>query len=170
MKTNYVKKRVSDTLLTLMKTKNISDISISLLVKRSEIARSSFYRNFLMIDSVVDYLIKNILYKIHDETKLANLDFENYILEFFSKALNYKEQLGVLVMQKFDHKILNEINQITYNSIIALNVLDNYYQPYYFAGASASIFIAWIKARCKDSPEYVAKIFMKCLNGGYMQI
>ena len=45
-KNTYVKKQITAALLTLLKEKNLSDISVSELTSKAEIGRVSFYRNY----------------------------------------------------------------------------------------------------------------------------
>lgn len=61
-KNTYVKKRILDALLDLLKEKPLSDISVSELTSRAEIGRVSFYRNYQNKEDILkeesDRLIK----------------------------------------------------------------------------------------------------------------
>ena len=54
---------------------------------------------------------------------------------------------------------------VTYKSIINLNVLNNRYQPYFFAGASSFVILAWMKNNFEETPEAMTKMFIKSLKG-----
>lgn len=169
MKTNSVKKKVAEALFKLLETKKIESIQISDLVKEANVARSSFYHNFLTINNVLEYSINEIFTKITSSIEIKDTDIHDYIKKVLENTLPYKKELSLIYKRNLIYILINELTKGTIKSIKKLNVYNNYYQPYYYAGASAFIYIAWIKNNFKDSPEKISQIYMECLNGGYLK-
>lgn len=169
MKTNSVKKKVAEALFKLLETKKIESIQISDLVKEANVARSSFYHNFLTINNVLEYSINEIFTKITSSIEIKDGDIRDYIKKVLENTLPYKKELSLIYKRNLIYILINELTKGTIKSIKKLNVYNNYYQPYYYAGASAFIYIAWIKNNFKDSPEKISQIYMECLNGGYLK-
>lgn len=169
MKTNSVKKKVAEALFKLLETKKIESIQISDLVKEANVARSSFYHNFLTINNVLEYSINEIFTKITSSIEIKDTDIHDYIKKILENTLPYKKELSLIYKRNLIYILINELTKGTIKSIKKLNVYNNYYQPYYYAGASAFIYIAWIKNNFKDSPEKISQIYMECLNGGYLK-
>lgn len=88
-KNTYVRKQIVNTLLRMLKTQSIDDISVSVLVKEAGVGRVSFYRNY---ESKKDVLIQeeNRLFQIWKQTLDSSSDEEKD--DFGRSLLNfYKE-------------------------------------------------------------------------------
>ena len=94
-KNSYVKKQITIALLSLLKEKSISDISISELTQRAQIGRVSFYRNYQTKEDILkdesDRLIKEWghLYETNPESSPETLfpslfDFYREHKEFYT--------------------------------------------------------------------------------------
>lgn len=169
MKTNSVKKKVADALFKLLESKSIESIQISDLVKEANVARSSFYHNFLTINSVLEYALHEIFTKISSSIEIKSTDIHDYIKKILENTLPYKREFSIIYKRNLTYILMNELTKETIKSIKKLDVYNNYYQPYYYAGASAFIYLAWIKNNFKDTPEKISQIYMECLNGGYLK-
>lgn len=55
------KKEITDTLLQLMDTYSYNDITVKQIILESQVARKTFYRNFLSKDDVLNAHIDNIM-------------------------------------------------------------------------------------------------------------
>lgn len=88
-KNTYVRKQIVNTLLRMLNTQSIDDISVSVLVKEAGVGRVSFYRNY---ESKKDVLIQeeNRLFQIWKQTLDSSSDEEKD--DFGRSLLNfYKE-------------------------------------------------------------------------------
>ena len=52
-KNTYVRKQILKSLLQMLKTKRIEDISVSDLVRKAGVGRASFYRNYVSVEAVL---------------------------------------------------------------------------------------------------------------------
>ena len=98
-KNTYVKKQITATLLTLMKEKPLSDISVSELTDKAGIGRVSFYRNYQTKEDILkeesDRLIKEWgrLYESNPESAPETLfpslfDFYRDHRDFYTTLYN----------------------------------------------------------------------------------
>ena len=76
---------------------------------------------------------------------------------------------GIFLSSNLYSYISELFYDVTYKSIIHLNVLNNRYQPFFFSGASSSVILAWMKNNFEESPEEMTGLFIKSLKG-YLQI
>lgn len=84
-KVKYTKERLSLSLIELLKTKHISEITITELCDHADINRTTFYRHY---EKVLD-LLKEI------ETKLLK-DLETFLMQFKDHSEDYEESLFIL--------------------------------------------------------------------------
>jgi hypothetical protein len=66
-------------------------------------------------------------------------------------------------------KIFHLVYDVALNEIQRLTVLNNRYQPYFFAGASASVLIAWLDNSFEETEDEMAELFIGSLKG-YMPL
>ena len=107
-----VKDKIAKTMLDILGDKNISEIRISELTEKADVARASFYRNFNSIDEVIDYIASQY-------------------------AISFNEQImPMLVEKKYDvwyeeiHKVLTEIydKRANYTDILSDNLRIIFYR------------------------------------------
>ena len=118
-------------------------------------------------------------------------DIEEYLQEVFVEisrrhkftAENMVAETGSIFAKLYEHRaalsVLSKAGQLdlvdrflyqeTLDQILRLNVLNNKYQPYFFAGATSALIKAWIAFGFEESPEEMTDIFFHSL-AGYMDI
>lgn len=105
---------VETALASLIETKNFSEISISELVKKAGIARSTFYRNYECKEDIVRFSIRRTLKEFsmqhHTETIKERYQFE-YILEVWEYVIKYNKQLKSIHKAGLSNIYLEEINK-----------------------------------------------------------
>ncbi len=111
----YTKKIIKDTLLEILREKDINKITVSEICKKADINRATFYRYYLDVYDLLD--------KIQDEfgTELKNvLDKDDYTVSTFSKDilnvfLSNKELVRILFNTQNNTNFLNDILEFTYD-------------------------------------------------------
>ena len=107
-KNTYVKRQITDALLSLMKKKSLSDISVSELTDKAGIGRVSFYRNYQSKEDILreesDRLIKEwgLLYESNPESAPETLfpslfDFYRDHREFYTTL--YQAGMSSIMME-----------------------------------------------------------------------
>ena len=165
MKPVVVKEYLTAALFELLEIKPYGRISINELVAKAGVCRSSFYRNYLTTDGIIDEYLRGVFCREHS---LDAGNMEQSVKNIFSNLLEEKKRLVILGRQELLMKLPEYLYETTVSQIMSLNVLNNRYQPYFFAGAASSVITAWIRSGMEESAEEMARIFVHSL-GGYME-
>ena len=86
-KNSYVKEQITKTLLRLLETKNIDDISISELTNAAEIGRVSFYRNYKSKEDILRQEAGSLLTQWGSifQTMSSNDEYNSFFLSLFER-------------------------------------------------------------------------------------
>lgn len=159
-----VRESLAIALLQLMKNKELSEISISEIVKVAGVGRSSFYRNFeskehLLSSYIIDlyreyFREKNVPLQISDANEVEafltpRFNFIKEHREIF-KALHKNGMLYYLFSELEDDLILLLCGQSKETS--------SYYRAM-FSGSCAGIIRHWIERDFRESVEDMVKLF-----------
>lgn len=163
---NNVCTYIEEATIDLLKKKKLKDITIMEVVKKAGVCRASFYRYYGNLEDVLhSYLSSLERFFIFDNKENAK-DLLNNI---FKKIYEMRSIFGIFLSNNLYSYISELFYDVTYKSIIHLNVLNNRYQPFFFSGASSSVILAWMKNNFEESPEEMTGLFIKSLKG-YLQI
>ena len=169
MKKHVVKDYYTDAMFALLKKKALQDITISDLVKKSGASRASFYRNYIYKEQIIEEWLDGVFGDILLRHPLNSDNMRTEVCGIFKDLLAHREKLSVLKSTGQ----LDEIDRFLYKETLAqinqLGVLNNKYQPYFFAGATSALIKAWIQFDFSETPEEMRDIFFRSLSG-YMDI
>lgn len=86
MKRTAVREKISKTILEILGEKLITEVKISELTDRANVARASFYRNFNSIDEVLDYIAEGYAIKFNKQIMplLVSRNYEAWYKEIKS--------------------------------------------------------------------------------------
>ena len=169
MKKSYVKQYYAQALFELLKKKPLQEISITDLVKKAGASRASFYRNYTSKEQIIEEYLQEVFVEISRRHKFTA---ENMVAEtgsIFAELYEHRAALSVLSKAGQLDLVDRYLYQETLDQILRLNVLNNKYQPYFFAGATSALIKAWIAFGFEESPEEMTDIFFHSL-AGYMDI
>jgi len=169
------KKKLTNTLLLLLKEKKIQDITVLELCKKAKINRTTFYKYYKDIDDLV-YKIEESL--LTDLEKYITDIKRNYLISYTSKIIetiaNHKEIYARLLSEYGDHTFLRRIlKQVYEQSIAEWNKLlkkasrEDLEKIYNFiVDGTIGIIEDWIKKDCQEDPANVAIFINKiCMSG-----
>lgn len=161
-------------LQTLLKTEQLNDISVSKLVRKAMIGRSTFYRNF---DTILDVLVWKA--DSYFQTVLADyincakgndndqLDFIRYIFAFWEKHSAILEALIKVNRLDIIHDSFTRASPVIIDYMKHKNTPTDLTptEMRYFLSTRISILIGaistWIRDGRKESPEEIARILEK---------
>lgn len=158
-----VKTNITNALFDLLKEKSISEISITEIIEKAQVARASFYRNYSSKESVITTLIRDILNEYLEEITFEDGNFYTYnnIYKSFKCFKKYESQ--VLDLHRFGYGsiLLDMLNQfheyvagdMQYNSV-------DKYELYIYIGALYNTALTWLQTGTKESAEELAKFFL----------
>lgn len=162
-----VKEYYTEALFQLLERKPMEAITVSDLVKRSGASRASFYRNYSSKEQIVEEYLEKVFGDIFLRHPLDGENRRQELCELFREIYRHRKTLTVLKKAGQLDKIDNIIYDDTLAQIRQIGVLNNKYQPYYFAGAASAFIKAWVDFDFAESPEEITELFVKSL-AGYM--
>ncbi len=169
------KKKLTNTLLLLIKEKKIKDITVLELCKKAKINRTTFYKYYKDIDDIVHKIEESLL---TDLEKNINDIKRNYLISFTSKIIEtisaHKEIYTRLLSENGDHTFLRRILGLVYNQSItewekllkkaSHSDLENIYN--FIVDGTIGIIESWIKSNCQEEPSNIAIFINKiCMSG-----
>lgn len=169
------KRKLTNTLLTLLKNKALKDITVLELCKEANINRTTFYKYYEDIDDLV-YKIEESL--LSDLKNNINDIKRNYLLTYTNKTIeeisSHKEIYTKLLSENGDHTFLRRILNNVYEPSIeewrkllkkaTQEDLDNIYN--FIVDGTIGIIENWIKNNCKQDPAALGIFINKiCMSG-----
>ena len=169
------KKKLTNTLLVLLKDKSIEDITVLELCKKANINRTTFYKYYKDVNDLVFKIEESL---ITDLEKLIGEIKRNYLISFTSKIIetisSHKEIYTRLLGENGDHTFLRRILRLVYNESItewqkllkkaSKEDLDKIYS--FIVDGTIGIIKKWIKEDCQDEPSNISIFINKiCMSG-----
>lgn len=158
-KNTYVKEQIIKTLLLLLETKNIDDISISELTSAAEIGRVSFYRNYKSKEDVLQQEADRLLAQWGSifQAMPSNEEYNSFFLSLFDFFQNNKSFFTTLYQSGLSHIIMDTI-VATADILPQTPNLDAYLKSFWAYGVYGWI-IEWIKRGMQESSQELLQLF-----------
>jgi AcrR family transcriptional regulator len=156
-----------ETMLDLLKTTKLNDISISHLTKTAGLARNTFYAHFETKESLISYYIYT-LFDLKVNTILGEVGdgYNNFDLLYFEMWHENKELLRLLeennllyLLSNFGQYIDMFCEQYSLYDDCNISELSAPYINTVYANALGSIIIKWLKLDFAHSPKELSVIF-----------
>lgn len=165
MKKHIVKEYFTDALFELMQTKSLGEISINELVAKSGASRASFYRNYTSKEQILEEYLTDTFSSIfaHGQSSAGGITDE--VRMIFEDIRSQRGKLAILRKAGLLNRIDPYIYEHTMLQLTKYGMLNEKYEPFFFAGAAAAIIKAWIEFDFEESPDEISCIFFKCLAG-----
>lgn len=154
------KECIEKALTQLMEEKNYKDISITEIVKRSGVSRSSFYRTYSSKESIMEEIRQRIFKQIGEHVFGAkkSTDIRRFFVELFTFVKENCKALEVFEkMSNWNNVIF--IPQIT--DYYRITGEDNLYLLKMCEGGMYALMQAWIINGMKEKPEHMAELGYK---------
>lgn len=157
---------IQDALLELMAERHISEISVSELISKAEIARASYYRNYSSLEEVAEDYIERMNQEIAvlifdkelDEAKISQqnmMSLLNYYLTHRKEILLlYNNGFAELLQNNTDQYLINALGDMPANSISRYNL-------YLLSGAICRVQIEWLKNEQPEPAEEFAELNLR---------
>ena len=168
------KQYLTEALFQLMEAEDFKKLTVKQVTEKAGVGRATFYRHYNSLEDIIDNYVENLQGRIWQPEGLSikeemASDVHGAAERIFRIFYKEKASLQILKQQGLAGKISGMIYRLTLSSILELGVLNNKYQPVFFAGASSAMVLAWIENGMKESPREMADLFIKSLHG-YMAV
>lgn len=168
------RKKIVEALFSLMKTKRLSEISVSDIVGASGVARSTYYRNY----ETKEQVIEDFLDQLHDEMGANEpgdkvqrmLSSETALTDQIERAFGciLKSKAYVLILQQQGlgmqvQDVLNRYVEDALGGMPASSV--GRYVLYFITGSSFNVMMKWLEGGAMESPHEMAVECTRLLRG-----
>ena len=159
-----IKEAVFESILQMLNTKNLDEISISQLVQKAGICRSSYYRNF---DSKEDILIQymNLIYAEHFKNTNFTCNRENnesaynFIYQRLCFIKKHKNFFIILNKEKILYSVLYQTDLTYLHHLFQYKKQDDLLESYQVAiavGTTTAVINEWIHSGFKETEHELA--------------
>lgn len=152
-----VKEALAVALIQIMMEKKISTISISEIVEKAGVSRSSFYRNFDNKEEIlIDYIQKR--YKTYFKKELNSTlptDMQTFLLYRFKFIRYHKNYFIALRKNNLLNYLFEEMDHDLANFLSGNRCFKSPYHKAVFASCSAGIIRQWIDNNFKESEQEI---------------
>ena len=169
------KKEITDTLLQLMDTYSYNDITVKQIILESQVARKTFYRNFLSKDDVLNAHIDNIMQQyVYSLQQLPNCQLSDILDIIFTFCFQNQNLLFKLRDNNLMHLLLQKWNifiPMMHNQIVNPN--HPMFRPFiaeqvdyiiaFNIGAIWNVIMKWIEYDMKETPDSIKTTLLKHL-------
>ena len=169
------KRKLTNTLLLIIKEKNINDITVLELCNRANINRTTFYKYYKDIDDLVNIIEESLIIEL--KKGIVNIK-RNFLITYTGQIIEqiaeHKDIYTVLLSENGDHKFLRRILSLVDKQSLEewekllkkatredLEKINNF-----IVDGSTGIIEDWIKHNCKEDPQTIALFINKiCMSG-----
>lgn len=152
-KNNYVKQEITNALITLLKEKDLPNITISEITSKAQVGRVSFYRNYASKEDVLEQYLLYIVKEWENKNKLADFSTDILLKSLFEHLIAYKNFYTLLYKKELFYLFRNTIKQTMMKDTILSNV-----EAYSVAFVSYGIYgwiEEWIARGMQESAEEI---------------
>jgi len=168
------RKWITDSLISLMESKDFKDISISEIVENADVSRQSFYRHYETKEEIIDdFFYENIINKFNSSFDKNKINSIHSLLEFYFNFWHENScVLDVIVKTNYTLSILDEYDKLMRTHLAnSLELITGKLNTSnkknieiiksFIIGGLYNTKIQWTKTGCKESPAHLAEIVEK---------
>lgn len=148
--------KIEAVFLDLIQEKELNQISVSEICKKSGLNRTTFYANYVDI-----YDLANTIRKTLEENYFYNYFEPNQNYDFFLNLFHHIKENQLLYKTYFKLGYDNNYKIIGYSKELALKHFNNKFIEYhceFFRSGITAIIKMWLNNGCKETPEEICEI------------
>ncbi len=159
-----VKERILKATINLSSKKRWDKITITDIIKESNVARATFYRNFLSLDELINYGIGQFRANYWENIPKSCSNF--LCEEMLEYTFHYFKQYRDLILSYCNFGSSSSIlDIITEGMILSFGDMPSTsslrFKLYYYSGALYNMMLYWLKGGMKESEKEMAIVFLK---------
>lgn len=158
MKEKKVTDYITDAVFDLLKEKSLENITVTEIIKKAEVCRSSFYRNFYLPEDVIRQYGTALFGEIDIKITIAHGEIREHIHSVTLHLWSHRERLALLENRGLFHLLEESIMNHCLLQFQRLGVQSNRYYGEYYAGATTQLIRAWIHNGFEETPQQITEI------------
>lgn len=169
------KKKLTNSLLALIREKRLQDITVLELCKKAKINRTTFYKYYKDVEDLVLKIESSLISEL--EKEIPNIK-RNYLLTYTSTIIEniyvHKDVYAILLGKNGDKTLLRRVLKSVYKEskeewrkLLKKTTEEDLDKIYNFiVDGSIGIINNWINNKCSDDPKLIATFINKiCMSG-----
>lgn len=164
MKNSLIKQCIVDALISLMKERDLKDISITELTNKAGVSRMSYYRNYYSKEDVLhNYISEILVIYMNDRQELIDNnkgDIYNLIYYAFTFFERYKDFVLTVEKSNYSNIFQNRITEFMEKLYPEDNSTFSKYNLYIFSGSLYNVCKMWLVNGMIDDPHELAHIYV----------
>ncbi len=151
------REKIESIFIQFLENKDISKITVSEIIKKAEINRSTFYANYIDIYDLADKIrdrLEDEVQELYENDTFNNCG--NDYLKLFRHIRDNQQIYITYFKLGYDNKQVIDLSDIKKNEYFPDNYIE-YHIEFHKAGLNA-IIKKWLTGGCKESPEDMVKI------------
>ncbi|SHO43960.1 TetR/AcrR family transcriptional regulator [Anaerocolumna xylanovorans] len=157
-----------EALFSLMEKKAFSEISVTELIQKAGIARTTYYRNFTSKEAVISTYIDDILRNFNAEYPVRNFKdrYQNeHILHILDYVLRYENHLKILYKSGLSAIYLDRINRYFIESYREQKLSEReIFDIYAYTGSEFNVIFNWLMGDSKLNKNEIAELIKRSIN------
>lgn len=158
---------ITEAFFVLLSEKSLSAITVTNIIKKAGVARSTYYHNFYYKEEIVDNFMDSIYHQLLAKENIENkqklqkaFKSQQLIAGIESSFLLLKknqEKIKLIYHNGFGYRLKEMLDQ--HVKIIFGNFNNkDHYKNYLIAGAIQNVLLEWLECGAKESPQEMAQI------------
>ncbi|MBR3227865.1 MAG: TetR/AcrR family transcriptional regulator [Erysipelotrichaceae bacterium] len=147
-------------LVTLLKIKDIDDISVSELTRKAGVSRTAFYSNYQTIDEVLSEMINDELTEINRSVWKAINEEEDLFTQVMQKMKDRYDFYSIILRTNIEKTAFFQMRDYIRKEYPYINT-ELYYLIIAGIGSIRGIVLEWYVNGCSDSVEFISDICRK---------
>jgi len=159
LRSELSKQYIAESLISLMKKKDYSKITIKNITDKAGLSQMSYYRNFKSKDEIIQYYLDTITNEFIKKTNINYTpeNFKNYLIILFTHLEKQKDIGMILLKANLLYYIKDEFDKIFKNKSTSIKEEYNYY---FISGGLYNVYYYWLINDCKETPKELANMFL----------
>lgn len=163
---------ITEALLAIMEEKEFNKIAITEIIKKADLTRQTFYRNFNTKEEVLHEYVKKLYKDCFDEIEtMCEKNMFKILVTYFHYWHKNKEFLLLVKRSNVNHKVMDfyypYMGKYFHQAIIKLNAnsdLEKSYMKHFLLGGLVQIKTHWLENNFTETPEQLAELVLKLIN------
>lgn len=157
-----VREKICTAMFQLLGEKPFPEITVTDLVRRAQVARASYYRNFSSKEDVVRTQLSATLTAAAAQLRgRRNLTDYETVLGFWRYFSGKRDICAALCTGALSELLLDTLNRLDLHMGQTPAEGDSGYYLSGYIGALYNLLRKWIRGGCQESPEHMASIFCR---------
>ena len=164
-----MKSYIADALLLLMENKAFQDITVSEIVKKAGVNRSTYYRHFETKEDVIIYYLDNLSLELIEWEKRQKLDFKQHLIRMYEHYYNHKKQMMTIYKSGQAQLLLEVLKKYLVSDRHTDKTTKDQYSIAFHIGGTFNQFLLWFSRNMEDSPADMAKYTLSLVPDTYIR-